>query len=56
MSKKRKLASGDSCVPNPSPRFAWTSYMDGSKGVFWEKLELQHFPTDVQDLSISIGS
>ncbi|CAF1166049.1 unnamed protein product [Adineta steineri] len=26
------------------------------KGVFWEKLELQHFPTDVQDLSISIGS
>ena len=26
------------------------------KGVFWEKLELQHFPSDVQDLSISIGS
>jgi hypothetical protein len=26
------------------------------KGLFWEKLELQHFPSDVQDLSISIGS
>ncbi len=26
------------------------------KGVFWEKLELQHFPSDVQDLSISIAS
>ena len=26
------------------------------KGVFWEKLELEHFPSDVQDLSISIGS
>ena len=26
------------------------------KGVFWEKLELHHFPSDVQDLSISIGS
>ncbi|CAF1336233.1 unnamed protein product, partial [Didymodactylos carnosus] len=24
------------------------------KGTFWEKLELQHFPVDVQDLSISI--
>jgi hypothetical protein len=26
------------------------------KGLFWEKLELQHFPSDVQELSISIGS
>jgi hypothetical protein len=26
------------------------------KGLFWEKLELQYFPSDVQDLSISIGS
>jgi hypothetical protein len=26
------------------------------KGPFWEKLELQHFPCDVQDLSISIAS
>lgn len=26
------------------------------KGLFWEKLELDHFPSDVQDLSISIGS
>ncbi|CAF3814824.1 unnamed protein product [Rotaria magnacalcarata] len=26
------------------------------KGSFWEKLELNHFPSDVQDLSISIGS
>jgi hypothetical protein len=26
------------------------------KGLFWEKLELQHFPSDVQDLSITIGS
>ena len=26
------------------------------KGLFWEKLELHHFPSDVQDLSISIGS
>jgi hypothetical protein len=26
------------------------------KGLFWEKLELYHFPSDVQDLSISIGS
>ncbi|UJR07959.1 hypothetical protein I4U23_012238 [Adineta vaga] len=26
------------------------------KGLFWEKLELYHFPTDVQDLSISITS
>jgi hypothetical protein len=26
------------------------------KGVFWEKLELHHFPCDVQDLSISVGS
>jgi hypothetical protein len=26
------------------------------KGLFWEKLELQYFPTDVQDLSISIAS
>ncbi|CAF3386933.1 unnamed protein product [Rotaria sp. Silwood1] len=26
------------------------------KGIFWEKLELQHFPSDVQELSISIGS
>jgi hypothetical protein len=26
------------------------------KGLFWEKLELQHFPSDVQDLSISIAS
>jgi hypothetical protein len=26
------------------------------KGVFWEKLELHHFPSDVQDLSISIAS
>ena len=26
------------------------------KGLFWEKLELYHFPSDVQELSISIGS
>jgi hypothetical protein len=26
------------------------------KGQFWEKLELQHFPSDLQDLSISIAS
>ncbi len=26
------------------------------KGLFWEKLELQHFPSDTQELSISIGS
>jgi hypothetical protein len=26
------------------------------KDLFWEKLELQHFPCDVQDLSISIAS
>jgi hypothetical protein len=26
------------------------------KGVFWEKLELQHFPSDFQDLSISVAS
>ncbi|CAF2077030.1 unnamed protein product, partial [Rotaria magnacalcarata] len=26
------------------------------QGMFWEKLELQHFPSDVQDLSISIAS
>jgi hypothetical protein len=26
------------------------------KGVFWEKLELYHFPSDVQDLSISVAS
>jgi hypothetical protein len=26
------------------------------KGLFWEKLELQNFPSDVQDLSISITS
>jgi hypothetical protein len=26
------------------------------KGLFWEKLELQHFPSGVQDLSISIAS
>ena len=26
------------------------------KGLFWEKLELYHFPTDVQELSISVGS
>ncbi|UJR17295.1 hypothetical protein I4U23_004190 [Adineta vaga] len=26
------------------------------KGLFWEKLELQHFPNDVQDLSISVTS
>ncbi|CAF3489286.1 unnamed protein product [Rotaria socialis] len=26
------------------------------KGSFWEKLELNHFPSDVQDLSISVGS
>lgn len=26
------------------------------RGLFWEKLELHHFPADVQDLSISIGS
>jgi hypothetical protein len=26
------------------------------KGLFWEKLELQHFPSDVQDLSISVAS
>ncbi len=25
------------------------------KGLFWEKLELQHFPCDVQDLSISVA-
>lgn len=27
-----------------------------AKGIFWEKLELHHFPSDVQDLSISIAS
>jgi hypothetical protein len=26
------------------------------KGVFWEKLELHHFPSDCQDLSISVAS
>lgn len=26
------------------------------KGLFWENLQLQYFPTDVQDLSISIAS
>jgi len=26
------------------------------KGTFWEKLELEHFPSDVQELSISIAS
>ncbi|CAF1124376.1 unnamed protein product [Adineta ricciae] len=26
------------------------------KGLFWEKLELHHFPSDVQDLSISVAS
>ena len=26
------------------------------KGQFWEKLELYHFPSDVQELSISVGS
>jgi hypothetical protein len=26
------------------------------KGLFWEKLELHHFPSDVQELSISVGS
>jgi hypothetical protein len=26
------------------------------KGSFWEQLELQHFPSDLQDLSISIAS
>ncbi|UJR11608.1 hypothetical protein I4U23_015790 [Adineta vaga] len=26
------------------------------KGLFWEKLELHHFPSDVQDLSISVTS
>ncbi|CAF1525936.1 unnamed protein product [Adineta steineri] len=26
------------------------------KGFFWEKLELQHFPSDIQDLSISLTS
>lgn len=26
------------------------------KGLFWEKLELYHFPSDVQDLSISIAT
>ncbi|CAF1123039.1 unnamed protein product [Adineta ricciae] len=26
------------------------------KGLFWEKLELHHFPNDVQDLSISVTS
>ena len=26
------------------------------KGVFWEKLELYHFPSDIQDLSISVAS
>ncbi|CAF0923982.1 unnamed protein product [Adineta steineri] len=26
------------------------------KGAFWEKLELHHFPSDVQDLSVSVGS
>ena len=25
-------------------------------GIFWEKLELQHFPSDIQGLSISIAS
>ena len=26
------------------------------KGLFWEKLELHHFPSDIQELSISIAS
>ncbi|CAF4630110.1 unnamed protein product, partial [Rotaria sp. Silwood2] len=26
------------------------------KGLFWEKLELHHFPSDIQELTISIGS
>ena len=26
------------------------------KGLFWEKLELHHFPSDVQELSISVAS
>ncbi|CAF4199370.1 unnamed protein product [Rotaria magnacalcarata] len=26
------------------------------KGAFWEKLELYHFPSDIQELTISIGS
>lgn len=26
------------------------------KGSFWEKLELYHFPSDIQELTISIGS
>ncbi|CAF3483453.1 unnamed protein product [Rotaria socialis] len=26
------------------------------KGVFWEKLELNHFPSDIQELTISVGS
>jgi hypothetical protein len=26
------------------------------RGSFWEKLELQHFPDDVQDLSISVAT
>ncbi|CAF3622410.1 unnamed protein product [Rotaria socialis] len=26
------------------------------KGAFWEKLELNHFPSDIQELTISIGS
>lgn len=26
------------------------------KGLFWEKLELHHFPSDVQDLSVSVTS
>jgi len=31
----------------------WTSWY---KRIFWEKLELYHFPSDVQDLSISVTS
>ncbi|CAF1035756.1 unnamed protein product [Rotaria sp. Silwood1] len=26
------------------------------KGLFWEKLELNHFPSDIQELSVSVGS
>ncbi|CAF1079592.1 unnamed protein product [Rotaria sordida] len=26
------------------------------KGYFWEKLELHHFPSDIQELTISVGS
>ncbi|CAF4338015.1 unnamed protein product, partial [Rotaria sordida] len=25
-------------------------------GYFWEKLELHHFPSDIQELTISVGS